>query len=146
VACLGIAGIAEAEGIEQRDGAGAHGEDVAQDPAHPSSSPLERLDKGRVVVTLDLEDDGPAVPNVDRPRVLAGALQDGGAGLGQPAQEDSRMLVGAVLGPQGREQPQFCVGRPAPQARHDPLVLFDRQAELEGELGSDQRRKFGGDG
>ena len=68
--------LAEAEPVEQRDRARAHGDDVAQDPADPGCRALERLDGRRVVVALDLERDGLALAEVDDPRVLAGALKD----------------------------------------------------------------------
>jgi hypothetical protein len=39
--------VAEAEGVEHRDGAGAHGEDVAEDAAHPGGRALVGLDRRR---------------------------------------------------------------------------------------------------
>ena len=66
--------VAEAEGVQQHDRPGAHGEDVAQDPPDAGGRALVGLDERRVVVALDLEDDGQAVADVDDPGVLAGAL------------------------------------------------------------------------
>src|SRR5690606_25662202 len=62
---------AEAERVEHRDGAGAHGEDVPQDAAHARGRTLVRLDGRRVVVRLDLERHGVAVAQIDDAGVLA---------------------------------------------------------------------------
>ena len=72
-------GLAEAQAVEERDRAGAHGDDVAEDPADPRRRALEGLDRGRMVVALDLERDGLAFAEVDDARVLARPLQDSGA-------------------------------------------------------------------
>ena len=69
-------GLAEAQAVEERDRAGAHGDDVAEDPADPRRRALEGLDRGRMVVALDLERDGLALAEVDDARVLARPLQD----------------------------------------------------------------------
>ena len=68
-------GRAEAQPVEQRDRPGAHRDDVAEDPADAGRRALERLDRGRVVVRLDLERDRDPVAEVDHAGVLAGALQ-----------------------------------------------------------------------
>jgi hypothetical protein len=68
------------------DRAGAHGEDVAHDAADAGGGALERLDRARVVVRLDLERDGEAVADVD----------DAGVFLAR-ADEDLGDLVGKVL-------------------------------------------------
>src|SRR5207237_541801 len=73
---------AEAQRIQIRDRARAHREDVAQDASDAGGRALERLDEGRMIVTLDLEDDRETVAHVDRPRVLAGPLQDACSGCG----------------------------------------------------------------
>ena len=56
----GCIGRAEAQRVEQRDGPRAHREDVAQDAADARGRALVRLDEGRMVVRLDLEDRAPA--------------------------------------------------------------------------------------
>src|SRR2546425_267243 len=81
-ACLRVVRLAEAERIEEGDGAGAHREDVPQDSAHPGGGALEGLDERGVIVALDLEDDGPAVADVDDAGILAGPLQHVRARLG----------------------------------------------------------------
>src|ERR1019366_10264358 len=65
----------EAQGIEQRDGARSHGEDVAQDAAHSGRGPLVRLDRARMIVRLDLEDAGKPVADVHGAGILARSLQ-----------------------------------------------------------------------
>ncbi len=66
-------GLREPEAVEERDRPRAHRDDVAQDPAHAGRRPLERLDRRRVVVALDLERDGEPVAEVEHARVLARA-------------------------------------------------------------------------
>ena len=99
VAVVGIGEGAEAQGIEQSDGARTHSEDVANDAANACGSALYRLDGGGVVVGFDLEGDSPAVANVDHARVFAGTLEDAWSFRGEPAEEGLRMLVAAVLTP-----------------------------------------------
>src|SRR5256885_1525633 len=77
---------------------------------------LKRLDERRMVVALDLEDHRPAVTDVDRARILAGPLEHVRAALRQARQEHARMLVGAVLGPERREETQLGIGGLAPEA------------------------------
>ena len=64
----------EAQAVEHRDRTGAHGEHVAQDPAHAGRRALVRLDRGRVVVRLDLEGDRPSVGQAEHAGILAGPL------------------------------------------------------------------------
>ena len=64
----------EAQRIHHRQRPRAHGEDVAQDAAHARSRALERLDVAGVVMALDLERAGPAVPHVDDACVFARPL------------------------------------------------------------------------
>src|SRR5262249_597112 len=97
---LGRVGLAEAERVEDRDRPGAPREDVPENAAHAGRRALKRLDERGMIVALDLEDHGPAVADVDRARVLARSLQDVRAALRQARQEDARVLVGAVLGPE----------------------------------------------
>ena len=68
-------GLGEAEPVEERDRARAHRDDVAQDPADPRRGALERLDRGRVVVALDLERDREPVAEVEHAGVLARPLE-----------------------------------------------------------------------
>ena len=51
----GVLDLAEAQRVEDRDRPRADREDVAQDPADAGGGALERLDRARVVVRLDLE-------------------------------------------------------------------------------------------
>ena len=65
--------LAEAQRVEDRDRPRADREDVAQDAADAGRGALERLDRARVVVRLDLERARQPVADVDRARVLARA-------------------------------------------------------------------------
>ena len=73
VAHLRMVGPAEAQRVEVRDRARAHGEDVAQDSADAGRRALVGLDVGRVVVALHLEDGRVAVADVDDAGILARA-------------------------------------------------------------------------
>jgi hypothetical protein len=74
--------LAEAQRVEHGDRPRADGEDVAQDAADAGGRALERLDRARVVVRLDLERDGQAVAHVDRARVLPGPMTTRGPSVG----------------------------------------------------------------
>ena len=109
-------GLAEAQAVEQRDRPRAHRDDVAQDPADAGRGALERLDRRRMVVRLDLERDRDAVAEVDHAGVLARPLEHALAARRQPAQERRGVLVAAVLRPEEREDRQLeVVRRPAEQ-------------------------------
>ena len=79
--------VPEVQRVEHRDRAGAHGEDVAQDPSDAGGRALVGFDGGRVVVRLDLERERVSVADVDHPRVLARALDDPGGLGGQEAKQ-----------------------------------------------------------
>ena len=123
-----VLGGAEAQRVEHGDGPGAHGEDVAQDAAHPRGRALEGLDEGRVIVALDLEREGEVTAQIHDARVLPGALEHGGPRRGQTTQEDARMLVGAVLGPQRAEESELGEGGLPAEAPDDAVVLLAGQA------------------
>jgi hypothetical protein len=82
-----------------------------------------------VVVALDLEADGLAVAQVDHAGVLTGALQHAFTRGGKPLEEESRMLVAAVLRPEEREDRQLEVIRVALEQGDDPGKLRVRQPE-----------------
>src|SRR5205807_8491232 len=129
---------AEAEAVEQGHRAGAHREDVAQDAAHAGRGALVGLHRRRVVVRLDLERDGPPVGEPQDARVLAGALNHLGAGGGKRLEDRLRVLIGAVLAPQGGEDAQLGDGGRAPEQRFDPGVFGCGQVVLADELGRDR--------
>ena len=68
---LGVVRRAEPEGVQQRDGPGAHGQDVAHYAAHASGGALQRFHRGRVVMGFDLENHRQAVADVHRPGSLS---------------------------------------------------------------------------
>ena len=91
--------------------------------------------------------------DVDRAGVLARTHHEPRALGRQRPQQQLRVLVGAVLGPQQREHRQLDLARLAPEPRHDRLVLARAQAERERALaprrGPDaigRRRRRGGAG
>jgi hypothetical protein len=110
------AGIAEAKPVEERDRPRAHRDDVSQDAADAGRGSLERLDRGRVVVALDLERDCEPVAEADDTGVFTRSLQDTITFRGQALQQEGRMLVPAVLRPeQGEDRELEVVGVSAEQ-------------------------------
>ena len=104
-ACIGGVGRTEAEWIHDRERAGAHREDVADDAADAGRGALIGLDIGRMIMALDLEGDGPAVADVDDAGVLADAdEQHIGLRLllAELGEVHLARLVGAVLAPHHR--------------------------------------------
>jgi hypothetical protein len=83
-----------------------------------------------VIVALRLERHGEAVAEVEDARVLAGALQDPWAAARQTSEQQRRVLVAAVLGPEQREDSKLEVVRLALQQLLDPVVLPVREPEL----------------
>jgi hypothetical protein len=82
-----------------------------------------------VVVALDLEGDRLALAKIDDAGVLTRALQNSLAGRREAAQQQCRMLIGAMLGPQEREDGELeVVGLPTEQVA-DTLELPVGEAE-----------------
>ena len=75
----GSSSRAEPQRVEERDGPGAHREDVADDAADARRGALVGLDERRMVVRLDLEDRGEAVADIHGARILARPLQHASA-------------------------------------------------------------------
>ena len=136
---------AETQGVEQRDGARAHREHVAQDSTDARRGALVWLDGRRVVVRLDLERDGESVADGNDARVLAGALEHVRRLRRQRLEDGSRVLVGAVLAPQRAHDAQLGERRRAAEHRRQALVLLGGQPVLGDERGSDDRIAGAGD-
>ena len=116
--------------VQQRDRTSAHGDDIAQDASDSCRRALVRLDRGRVVMGLDLEDGSPTSPDADRAGVLARALKHGRARGRQLAQQLLRGLVGAVLRPQHAEHPELDVVGRSLECLDDDAVLVRRERDL----------------
>ena len=82
-ALAGVVGRAEEQRVHDGQRAGAHGEDVAQDPPDAGRRALVGLDGRGVVVALDPDGHGDAVAGVDDPGVLTRADQDVGPSVGR---------------------------------------------------------------
>ena len=139
VSRLGIVRRREPQRVQDGNGPRAHGEDVAQDAAHAGGGALEGLDKRGVVVALDLEGQREPASQVHDTGVLAGALQHLRALGGELTQEDARVLVGTVLGPERGEKAQLGEARLATEPANDAVVLLGGEAVAEGELLRDLR-------
>jgi hypothetical protein len=82
-----------------------------------------------MVVALDLEGDGFALAEVDDARVLARPLEDARRARREALEEERRVLVAAVLGPEEREDRELEVVRLALQQLLDTGELPVRQTE-----------------
>ncbi len=129
---VGGVGAAEAERVHDRDRAGAHGQDVADDAADPGRRALVGLDVARVVVRLDLEGDRVAVTDVDHAGVLADADQQRLAvrEVAELAQVHLGRLVRAVLAPHDAVHGQLGGGGTAAEDVADAQVLVGLQAQF----------------
>ena len=124
-----MVGLGEAQAVEERDRPRAHRHDVAEDPADAGRGALERLDRGGMVVRLDLECDGLALAEVDHAGVLAGALQDAFTRRRKPLQQEGGVLVAAVLRPEQREDGELEVVRVAAEQLADAVELLVGQPQ-----------------
>ena len=122
-------GLAEAQPVEQGNRARSHRDDVAQDPSHACRRTLERLDRGGVVVALDLERHREPVAEIQDPRVLARPLENTLSLTRQALQKECRVLVAAMLRPEEREDGELEVVRVSSEQRLDAIVLLVREAE-----------------
>jgi drug/metabolite transporter (DMT)-like permease len=83
-----------------------------------------------VVVALDLEAHREPVTEVEDARVLARPLEDAIARARQPAEQERRVLVAAVLRPEQREDGELEVVRLTLEQRDDVVELPVRESEL----------------
>jgi hypothetical protein len=137
----GVCRVAEAERVEDSDRSRAHREDVAQDAADAGGRTLVRLDRGRVVVRLDLEGHCPAVADPHDAGVLTRAGDHVVAAGRQRPQEGPAALVGAVLAPHHAEHRELEVVGTAAEPSFDLDELPVGQPER-----AVERRGGGGDG
>ncbi|OIQ72383.1 hypothetical protein GALL_459930 [mine drainage metagenome] len=130
---------AKGERIETGDRARTHCENSAQDAADARGRPLIGFDVARMVVALHLEHHGLAVADVDDARVLARPLDHPRRLRRQAAQMDARGLVGTMLVPHRRENPEFRESRHPPDQFQDALILVRLQPVAGDEFGGDLR-------
>ena len=122
-------GSAEAQPVEERDRPGAHRHDVTENPADSGGCALERLDRGRMVVRLDLEGHRKTFPEVEHAGILARPLQNPFAAGRQPLEQRRGVLVPAMLGPEQREHRQLEVVRGTIQQLPNAIELVVGEAE-----------------
>ena len=133
---VGMVGVTEPQRVHHQHRAGAHREDVADDPADPGGRALVGLDIARVVVALDLEGDREAFTDVDDTGVLAHADQHPVAlgQLGELPEVHLAALVGAVLTPHDRVHRQLARGGASAEQLDDAGVLVVLEAESQERL------------
>ena len=136
---LGVtADVAEAEGIHREHGAGAHGEDVADDAADAGRRTLEWLDGARVVVALHLECDGPSIADVDDAGIFLACLhEDARAGDWEFFQLELRIFIRAMLTPHDGENAEFGEVGLASEDGFDAFVFVGRDAVFGDDFGCD---------
>jgi hypothetical protein len=117
----------EAQRVQQRDRPAPHREDVADDPADAGGRALVRLDEGRMVVRLDLEDRREAAADVDRAGVLARPCSTALAPfVGSFFEVDPRALVAAVPRTTYEKMPSSVQRRLALQRAACDRIVLDR--------------------
>ena len=137
---LGIVQFAKTQGVQCGDRTGPHGENVADDAAHASGRTLEGFNGAGMVVGLDLEGDGHAVPDIDDAGILLTRADQNLVPLGGKGLQDwPGVLVGTVLRPHHREDAQFGMGGRPPQDFEDLLVLFRGEVVFGDEFRGDGR-------
>jgi hypothetical protein len=129
--------LAEAQRIEDRDGARAHSENIAQDAADASGRSLERLNVTRMIVGFDFEGRDKAVADVHDTGVFTRALHDKLAACGQALQVNFARFVGAMFAPHHAEDAQFGDVRVAAKDLLNARVFLGRNAVFGGNHGSD---------
>ena len=87
------------EAVEQGHWSGTHSEHVAEDATDAGCGALIGLDRGRVVVGLDLEGHRPALGKPEHARVLPRSLDDKWAGGRKSLEDRSGVLIRAMLRP-----------------------------------------------
>jgi hypothetical protein len=92
-----------------------------------------------VIVRLDLERDGDTIADRDDARVLTRSLEDVWRGGGERTEDALRVLVRAVLVPEGADDAELGEGRFAAEHRDETLVLFGGQPVLGDQRRSDAR-------
>ena len=137
VALVRVGEVAEAQRVQAGQRPRAHREDVAEDAADPGRRAPVGLDVRGVVVALDLEDSGLPVANVDHAGVLARPVEHPGRLRRQRGEMPLARLVGAVLGPHHREDPELGIGRRALEQVEDALPLCNGEPVLARELERD---------
>ena len=127
----------EAQRVHERDRAGAHGEDVADDPAHAGGGTLVRLDGGGMVVALDADRDGEPVADVDHAGALTRPDEHPRRVGGEVAEVDLRRLVRAVLRPHHGVHGELELGRVTTEQVDDVAELVVGEPEPGGRLSMD---------
>ncbi len=91
-------------------------------------------------MALDLERDRPPIADVDDPGVFFPCFdQNVWPGGGKFLQLFPRVLVGTMLAPHDRENPELGEVRFAPENFFDPLVFLRREAMFGDQIGRDKR-------
>ena len=134
--------LAEAQRVEDRDRPRADREDVAQDAADAGGGALERLDRARVVVRLDLERARQPSPTSTAPAFSPGPITSFGPSVGSVAQQrlasacrrsarttsgrrsparrslGSRSSLSTISSYSGSVRPELAGGARSPSCRH----------------------------
>ena len=140
----------KAQRIEQELRPRSHGEDVTNDAADARRRALERLDRAGMIMAFDLERDRPAVADIDHSGVFFARFhQNVRPGRGKFLQLFPRVLVGTVLAPHNRENPELGKVRLAPENPLDTLEFVRGETVFRDQIGRDRRigrwrRKSGG--
>ena len=137
VAHFWVIGPAKPQRIHIGNGAGAHGEDVAQNAADAGCRPLIGFDVGRVIVAFHLEDGGLSIANVDHACIFARAANHPRGGGRQFFQVKAGGFIGAMLRPHDREDTKFGQVRLPTHGAQNACIFFGREAVFGDDFGRD---------
>ena len=126
--------------VEQKLRSRAHGKDVPNDATDTRRRALERLDRARMIVALDLERDRPPITDIDDPGVFFPCFdQDVRPAGGKFLQLFPRILIRTVLAPHDRENPELGKVRFASENFLDALKFISGQPVFRNQIGRDWR-------
>ena len=137
---LAIIQLAKAQGVDRAHRARAHGENIADNPAHTCGRPLEWLHRAGMIMALDLERNRQIIANIENARIfLAGSYQHAGGFHRKPLEQRTCVFVRAMLAPHHTENAQLREIRFATDDLLNALVFLRRKTVFGDQLRRDGR-------
>ena len=115
--------VAEAEGIEEGNGAGTHGQNIPDNAAHACSCTIVGFNGRGMIVALYFKGNGQAVADIDHAGILPRTLEDPLPLGGKTAQKGFGIFITTVFRPHDTEDTQlYLIGFP-PEQRYNFLIF-----------------------